>query len=150
MVEPLFPITSTGNEVWLVLCELCISHPSVDVYAHLCWKWMSTYMVWPLRIAEWMEGLWPLPFSVYVCYSGCKPWWLNHCFPPHLQERRCGGFMWDVSFTSQRGCVLYDAHLCWKWMLTFMDWPLRIAEWMEGLWSVPLYAYVCYSGCRPW
>jgi hypothetical protein len=45
MVEPLFSTTSTGVEVWLVLCELCLSHPSVDVYAHLCWKWMETHMV---------------------------------------------------------------------------------------------------------
>jgi hypothetical protein len=33
MVEPLFPTTSTRAEVWLVLCELSLSHPiSVDVY----------------------------------------------------------------------------------------------------------------------
>jgi hypothetical protein len=36
--------TSTGAEVWLVLCELSPSHPSVDVYAHMCWKWMITNM----------------------------------------------------------------------------------------------------------
>jgi hypothetical protein len=42
MVEPLISTTSTGAEVWLVLCELCLSHPRVDVYAHLCWKWMLT------------------------------------------------------------------------------------------------------------
>jgi hypothetical protein len=34
MVEPLFCTTSTRAEVWLVLCELCLSHPSVDEYAH--------------------------------------------------------------------------------------------------------------------
>jgi hypothetical protein len=43
MVEPLFPTTSTRAEVWLVLCELSLSHPiSVDV---LCWKRMLAYMV---------------------------------------------------------------------------------------------------------
>jgi hypothetical protein len=31
MVEPLFSTTSTRAEVWLVLCEMCLSHPSVDV-----------------------------------------------------------------------------------------------------------------------
>jgi hypothetical protein len=45
MVETLFSTTSTGVEVWLVLCELSRSYPSVDMYAHLCWKWMETYMV---------------------------------------------------------------------------------------------------------
>jgi hypothetical protein len=30
--------------VWVVLCELCFPHPTVDVYAHLCWKWMETYL----------------------------------------------------------------------------------------------------------
>jgi hypothetical protein len=39
-----------------------------------------------------MKGLWPIPLSAYVCYSGCTPWWLNHCFAPHLQELRCGWF----------------------------------------------------------
>jgi hypothetical protein len=43
-------------------CELCLSHPSVDVYAHLCFKWMETHMVRPLRCAEWMEGLLPNRF----------------------------------------------------------------------------------------
>jgi hypothetical protein len=57
MVEPLFSTISTRAEVWLVVCELCLSHPSVDLYAHMCWKWMLTYMVLPLRYAEWMEGL---------------------------------------------------------------------------------------------
>jgi hypothetical protein len=33
MVEPLFSTTSTRAEVWVVLCELCLSHPSVDVCA---------------------------------------------------------------------------------------------------------------------
>jgi hypothetical protein len=28
----------------LVICELSPSYPSVDVYAHVCWKWMLTYM----------------------------------------------------------------------------------------------------------
>jgi hypothetical protein len=32
MVEPLFRTTSTGAEVWLVLFELRLSHPSVDVF----------------------------------------------------------------------------------------------------------------------
>jgi hypothetical protein len=45
MVEPLFSTTSTGNEVWVVLCELSLSHPRVEVYSRMCWKWMSTYMV---------------------------------------------------------------------------------------------------------
>jgi hypothetical protein len=30
---------------FLRLRELCLSHPSVDVDAHLCVKWMLTYMV---------------------------------------------------------------------------------------------------------
>jgi hypothetical protein len=33
MVEPLFSTTSTRAEVWLVLCEMCLSHPSVDVFS---------------------------------------------------------------------------------------------------------------------
>jgi hypothetical protein len=45
MVEPLFSTTPTRAEVWLVSCDLSLSHPSVDVYAHMCWKWMLTYMV---------------------------------------------------------------------------------------------------------
>jgi hypothetical protein len=45
MVELLFSATSIGVEVWLVLCELSLSYPCVDIYAHLCWKWMETYMV---------------------------------------------------------------------------------------------------------
>jgi hypothetical protein len=60
MVEPLFSTTSTRAEMWLVLCEMWLSHPSVGVFlidAHLCWKWMETYMVEPLRCAECMEGL---------------------------------------------------------------------------------------------
>jgi hypothetical protein len=44
MVEPLFSTTSTRAEVWLVLCELSPLHPGVDVYAHMCWKWMLTHM----------------------------------------------------------------------------------------------------------
>jgi hypothetical protein len=32
MVEPLFSTTSTGAVVWLVLFELCLSHPIVDVF----------------------------------------------------------------------------------------------------------------------
>jgi hypothetical protein len=56
----------TWVEVWLVLCELSLSHPSVDVYSHMCWKWMLTDMVWPLQSAEWMEGLWPNRFLQYV------------------------------------------------------------------------------------
>ena len=42
--------TSTGAEVWLVLCELCFSHPSVGVFFY------NAHSVW----------------------SGCKPRWLNH------------------------------------------------------------------------
>jgi hypothetical protein len=45
MVEPLFSTTATGAEMWLVLRELSLSYPSVDMYAQLCWKWMETYMV---------------------------------------------------------------------------------------------------------
>jgi hypothetical protein len=45
MVEPLFSSTPTRAEVWLDLCELSPSHPGVDVYAHMCWKGMLTYMV---------------------------------------------------------------------------------------------------------
>jgi hypothetical protein len=52
MVEPLFSTTSTRAQVWLVLYELSLSHPRVDVYAHMCWKWMLTYTVEPLRFAE--------------------------------------------------------------------------------------------------
>jgi hypothetical protein len=44
MVEPLFSTTHTRAEVWLVLCELCFSYPSVDVLAHMCWKWMITHI----------------------------------------------------------------------------------------------------------
>jgi hypothetical protein len=33
MVEPLFSTTSTGNEVWVVLCELCLSYPSAGVFS---------------------------------------------------------------------------------------------------------------------
>jgi hypothetical protein len=45
MVEPLFSSTPTSAEVWLVLCEASPTHPSVDVYVHMCSKWMVTYMV---------------------------------------------------------------------------------------------------------
>jgi hypothetical protein len=62
MVGPLLSTTSTRAGVWVVCCELSLSHPRVDVYAHMCWKWMLTYMVWPLQCAEWMEGLWPNRF----------------------------------------------------------------------------------------
>jgi hypothetical protein len=40
MVEPLISTTSKIAGVWLDLCELRLSHPSVDVYVHVCWKWM--------------------------------------------------------------------------------------------------------------
>jgi hypothetical protein len=33
MVEALFSTTPTRAEVWLVLCEMCLSHPSVDVFS---------------------------------------------------------------------------------------------------------------------
>jgi hypothetical protein len=45
MVEPLTSSTPTRAEVWLVLCEASSTHPGVDVYAHMWWKWMVTYMV---------------------------------------------------------------------------------------------------------
>jgi hypothetical protein len=45
MVEPLFSTTHTRAEVWLVLCELSLSYPSVDVYARMCLKWMLNYRV---------------------------------------------------------------------------------------------------------
>jgi hypothetical protein len=45
MVEPLFSSTPTSTEVWLVLCELSLSYPSVDVYTHMCWNWMLAYKV---------------------------------------------------------------------------------------------------------
>jgi hypothetical protein len=32
MFEPLFSTTSTRAEVWLVFCEMCLSHPNVDVF----------------------------------------------------------------------------------------------------------------------
>jgi hypothetical protein len=119
---------SRGVAGFIGFCELSLSHPWVDVYVHMCWKWMLTYTVWPLRCAEWMEGLWPnhflhMDFTVDVNPDG----WTT-------------GFMWDVSFTSQCGCVFFDAHLCLKWMVTYMVWPLQFAEWMEGLWPIPLSA----------
>jgi hypothetical protein len=43
MVEPLTSSTPTRAEVWLVLCEASPTHPGVDVYAHMCWKWMETH-----------------------------------------------------------------------------------------------------------
>jgi hypothetical protein len=49
-------------------------------------------MVWPLQCAEWMEGLWPKHFLHIFDCSGCKPFWLNHCCPPHLQELGCEWF----------------------------------------------------------
>jgi hypothetical protein len=45
MVEPLVSTTSTRAEVLLVFCELSLSHPKVDVYAHMWWNWMLTFMV---------------------------------------------------------------------------------------------------------
>jgi hypothetical protein len=33
MVEPLFSTTSTRAEVWLVMCELCHSHPSAGMFS---------------------------------------------------------------------------------------------------------------------
>jgi hypothetical protein len=50
MVEPLFSTTSTGAEVWLVLCQLRLSYPSVDVFC----------------------------MSLNRVGSGCKPRWLNN------------------------------------------------------------------------
>jgi hypothetical protein len=139
MVEPLIPTTSTRAEMWLVLCELSLSHPSVDVYAQMCWKWMLTFMVWPLQCAVWMEGLW-YHYLHFVWLQWSKPWWLNHCFHHIYKSWGVVGFMWAESFTSWRGCILTDARLCGKWMLTYMVWPLRSAEWMVGLWPVPLSA----------
>jgi hypothetical protein len=74
IVKPLFSNTSTGAEVWLVLCELCLSHPSVDVYAHMCWKWMEPYMVLTTSMCR-VDGR--SVTCTTLCsmfgYSGCKP-----------------------------------------------------------------------------
>jgi hypothetical protein len=35
MVDPLFSTTSTREEVCLDLCEMCLSHPNVDVFSML-------------------------------------------------------------------------------------------------------------------
>jgi hypothetical protein len=54
-----------------------------------------------------MKGLCLVPVSAYVWLQWSRPWWLNHCFPPHLQELRCGWF--------------------------YVSWVLHILAWMRML-----------------
>jgi hypothetical protein len=59
MVEPLISTTSTGAEGLLVLLELRLSHPSVDVF----------------------------PMMLTCVGSGCYPLWFDHFVCAELDER---------------------------------------------------------------
>jgi hypothetical protein len=145
MVEPLFSTTSTGAEVWLVLCELSPSHPGVDVYAHMCWKWTITHLCWPLRCAELGEmSVTCTTFCNIVWLQWSRPWWLNHCFPPHLQELRCGWFYLS--------CVFHIlVWMCFLWCSLVLEVEVNLyglttsmcrVGWMVCVWPVPISA-VC-------
>jgi hypothetical protein len=139
MVEPLFSTTSTRAEVWLVLRELCLPHPRVDVYAHFCWKCMFTYMVWPLQFAEWMKGLWPVPLSALCSVAvDVNPDGWTTVFHHIFKSWGVVGFY--VSW------VLHI--LAWMCMLTCVGsgWKpicvdhFDVQSWVKGLWPVPLSA----------
>jgi hypothetical protein len=116
MVEPLFSITSTGAEVWLVLCELSLSHPvcshKMEVGVNL--DGLTTSMC---RVDE--RSVTYTIVCIFLFAVDVNPYGWTTNFDHIYKSWGVVGFMWDVSFTSQRGCVLYDAHLCWKWMLGF-------------------------------
>jgi hypothetical protein len=153
MVEPLFSTTSTRAEVWLVLRELCLPHPRVDVYAHFCWKCMFTYMVWPLQYAEWMKGLWPVPLSALCSVAvDVNPDGGTTVFHHIYRSGGVAGFMWAESFTSWRGCVcshvlkvdvnLYGltTSMCRVgWEVCVCPVPISRTCWLSG-W--PSYIYV--------
>jgi hypothetical protein len=147
MVEPLFSTTSTRAEMWLVLCELSLSHPSVDVYAHLCVKWMLTFMVWPLQCAAWMEGLLPNRFLHMFVTVDVNPDGWTTVFHDIYKSWGVAGFLWAESFTSWRGCVC--SHVL-QVDVTYMVWPLRRAEWMQSLWPNHFLQNVWLQWSRPW
>jgi hypothetical protein len=117
MVEPLFSTTSTRAEVWLVLCELSLLHPSVYLHAHSCWKWMLTHMCWPLWCAELDErSMTCTTFCICVIAVDVNPDGWTTVFHHIYNCWGVAGFMWAESFTFKRGCVCslvleVDVHL---------------------------------------
>jgi hypothetical protein len=76
MVEPLFSTTSTRTEVWLALCELSSSHPSVDVFSlKLTCGRSGCYPIWFDHFD--LQSGWKVCDLYnclhYACYSGCIP-----------------------------------------------------------------------------
>jgi hypothetical protein len=88
--------------------------------------------------------------SMFDC-SGCKPWWLNHCCPPHLQERRCGWFYVRCVFH-----ILTWMCSLWRSLVLEVDvnlYGLTTSNCRVDGRSVTCTAFCImfgYSGCKPW
>jgi hypothetical protein len=119
---------------------------SFHILAWMCFLWRSLVLEVDVNLYGLTTSMCMVDGRSVTCTticilsdcSGCKTWWLNHWFRPHLQELRCGWFF-----------VIWVLHiLAWMCMLTCVGsgrYPICVdhfdaQSWVQGLCSVLLSA----------